>query len=203
MKIAVFGSTRGTDLQGIIDAINNGTLPDVSIQFVLSNKEDSGILERAQRNNLQAIFLDPKGLSRVEYDRQITDLLEEYNVDLVLLIGYMKLMSEQFVERWKNQVMNIHPSLLPAYTGGMDRNVHAEVLARGCKLTGVSLIFIDQGADTGPIIMQKAVPVLDGDTVDTLKTRVQGVEQEMLIEALGLYRDGKINVVDGIVTIQS
>ena len=112
-------------------------------------------------------------------------------------------MSEQFVERWKNQVMNIHPSLLPAYTGGMDRNVHAEVLARGCKLTGVSLIFIDQGADTGPIIMQKAVPVLDGDTVDTLKTRVQGVEQEMLIEALGLYRDGKINVVDGIVTIQS
>ena len=110
-------------------------------------------------------------------------------------------MSEQFVKRWKDQVMNIHPSLLPAYTGGMDRNVHAEVLARGCKLTVASLIFIDQGVDTGPIIMQKAVPVLNDDTVDTLKARVQGVEQELLVEAIGLYRDDKICVKDNKVTI--
>ena len=201
MKIAVFGSTRGTDQQGVIDAINNGTLPDVSIQFVISNKANSGILEKARRNNLRDIFLDPNGLSHIEYDHQLTEWLEEYHVDLVLLIGYMKIMSEQFVKRWKDQVMNIHPSLLPAYTGGMDRNVHAEVLARGCKLTVASLIFIDQGVDTGPIIMQKAVPVLNDDTVDTLKARVQGVEQELLVEAIGLYRDDKICVKDNKVTI--
>ena len=201
MKIAILGSTRGTDLEGIIDAIQSGTLRGVDIQFVLSNKKDAYILERARSHNIPALFLDPTGLKRTEYDSKLSDLLEASGVELILLIGYMKILSNAFVERWKNKVMNIHPSLLPAYTGGMDRNVHAEVLARGCKLTGASLIFIDQGADTGPIIMQRSVPVLDDDDVDSLKHRVQLVEQEILIEVLALYRDGRVKVIDDKVKI--
>ena len=110
-------------------------------------------------------------------------------------------MTSSFVERWKNKVINVHPSLLPAFAGGMDTNVHEKVLARGCKMTGTTLIFIDQGADTGPIIMQKAVPVLQTDTVDSIKERVQYAEQKILIKTLGLYRDGKIHVVDDKVVI--
>ncbi len=203
MKIAVLGSTRGTDLQGILDAIANNTLWDVDIEFVLSNKKDATILERARQHGLKAIFLDPKGKRRVDYDAEITQLLEAHHVELVVLIGYMKLMSADFVQRWLNKVMNIHPSLLPAFAGGMDRNVHKEVLARGCKVTGASLIFIDEGADTGPIISQGVVPVLQNDTIDTLKVKVQALEQRLLVEALGQYRDGHISVVGHKVLVRS
>lgn len=196
MKIAILGSTRGTDMIGIIDAINNNTLLGIDIAFVLSNKENAYILERARQYNLNAIFLNPKGKSREEYDDNITTLLENNGVELILLIGYMKLMSEKFVNRWRNKVMNIHPSLLPAFAGGIDRNVHADVLERGCKISGATLMFIDQGADTGPIISQRVCTVEQNDDVDSLKAKVQILEQELLVEALALYRDNRMYVVD-------
>lgn len=196
MKIAILGSTRGTDMIGIIDAINNNTLLGIDIAFVLSNKENAYILERARQYNLNAIFLNPKGKSREEYDDNITTLLENNGVELILLIGYMKLMSEKFVNRWRNKVMNIHPSLLPAFAGGIDRNVHADVLERGCKISGATLMFIDQGADTGPIISQRVCTVEQNDDVDSLKAKVQILEQELLVEALALYRDNSMYVVD-------
>ncbi len=199
MKIAILGSTRGTDMEGIVNAMKKGELDNVSIEFVLSNKFDAYILERARNHELKDIFLNPKGKTRTEYDREITFLLEDHQVELVLLIGYMKLMSDEFVERWLNRVMNIHPSLLPAFTGGMDRNVHQAVLERGCKVTGASLIFIDKGADTGPIISQEVVKVEDNDTVDSLKDKVQTAEQKILVEGIRLFVDKKIKVVDGIV----
>jgi len=196
MKIAILGSTRGTDMIGIIDAINNNTLLGIDIAFVLSNKENAYILERARQYNLNAIFLNPKGKSREEYDDNITTLLENNGVELILLIGYMKLMSEKFVNRWRNKVMNIHPSLLPAFAGSIDRNVHADVLERGCKISGATLMFIDQGADTGPIISQRVCTVEQNDDVDSLKAKVQILEQELLVEALALYRDNSMYVVD-------
>jgi len=194
VRVAVLGSTRGSDLQPIIDALEAKSLTGIEIPLVLSNVEDSGILARAKRHGLNAVFLNPKGVKRVDYDAQVSDLLEGHAVDLVLLIGYMKLMSEGFVERWRNRVMNIHPSLLPAFAGGIDLNVHEAVLERGCKLTGASLIFIDEGADTGPIISQEALPVLNDDTVDTLKAKVQAAEGRLLIQALEWWRDGRISV---------
>jgi len=196
MKIAILGSTKGTDMIGIIDAINNNTLSGIDIAFVLSNKENAYILERARQYNLNAIFLNPKGKSREEYDDNITTLLENNGVELILLIGYMKLMSEKFVNRWRNKVMNIHPSLLPAFAGSIDRNVHADVLERGCKISGATLMFIDQGADTGPIISQRVCTVEQNDDVDSLKAKVQILEQELLVEALALYRDNSMYVVD-------
>ena len=201
LKIAVLGSTRGTDLQAVIDAINSKKLKDVEISFVLSNKEDAYILERAKKHNLKAIFLDPKGKEREEYDKEVDKLLQEHNVELVLLIGYMKLMSSWFVNKWLNKVMNIHPSLLPKYAGGMDKNVHEEVLKNKDTVTGCSLIFIDEGADTGPIIMQKEVPVKENETVDTLKEKVQKAEQEIIIKGIELFRDKKLEVEGDTVNI--
>ncbi len=194
VNIAVLGSTRGTDLQAIIDCCEEKKLHGVTIKFVLSNKKDAGILDRARGHNLKAMFLSPLGKTREEYDAEVTELLVEHDVELLLLIGYMKLMGPKFVQRWLNRVMNIHPSLLPAFAGAMDLNVHQAVLERGCKVTGASLIFIDEYADTGPIISQRAVAVTDEDTADSLKVKVQKEEGEMLVEALAWWRDGRIKV---------
>lgn len=193
LNVAVLGSTRGTDLQAIIDAIGAKKI-DANVSFVLSDKKDAYILERAKKQDIKAIFLDPKGKKREEYDKEVDKLLEENNVELVLLIGYMKLMSSWFVNKWLNKVMNIHPSLLPAFAGGMDKGVHKAVLERGCKVTGASLIFIDEGADTGPIILQKVVNVEDHDTEDSLKEKVQKAEQDILVEGVSLFSQGKLKV---------
>ncbi|MEA2037198.1 MAG: phosphoribosylglycinamide formyltransferase [Nanoarchaeota archaeon] len=194
MKVAVLGSTKGTDLQAVIDAIESGKLKDVEISFVLSNNEDAYILQRAKDHKIKAIFLDAYGKEREDYDKEVDKLLEEHNVELVLLVGYMKLMSGWFVQKWLNKVMNIHPSLLPKYAGSMDKNVHEEVLKNKDKITGCSLIFIDEGADTGPIILQKEVNVDEDEGVDSLKEKVQKAEQEIIVKGAELYRDGKLKV---------
>ena len=201
LKIAVLGSTKGTDLQGVLDAIDSSKLTDVEISFVLSNKQDAYILKRAKKHNLKTIFLDPKGKDREEYDKEVDKLLEEHNIELVLLIGYMKIMSAWFVQKWLNKVMNIHPSLLPKYAGGMDLNVHEEVLKNKDKVSGPTLIFIDEGADTGPIILQKEVKIEENETADTLKEKVQKAEQEIIIKGIELFRDGKLKVEENIVHI--
>jgi phosphoribosylglycinamide formyltransferase-1 len=201
LNIAVLGSTRGTDLQAVIDAIESKKLKDINISFVLSNKEDAFILERAKKHNLNAIFLDSKDKGREEYDKEVDKLLVEHKVELVLLIGYMKLMSNWFVDKWRNKVMNIHPSLLPAFAGGMDKGVHEEVLEYGCKVAGASLIFIDEGADTGPVIQQKCVKVEEDETIESLKEKIQKAEQEIIIKGIELYRDNKLKVEGRIVHI--
>lgn len=202
IKIAILGSTRGTDLRAVIDEVESGKLKDVEISFVLSNKQDAYILKRAKKHKLKAIFLDPEGKQREEYDKEVDKLLQGHKVELVLLIGYMKLMSSWFVNKWLNKVMNIHPSLLPMFAGGMDKGVHATVLEYGCKVTGCSLIFIDEGADTGPVILQKAVDIDEGETVESLKEKVQKVEQEIIIKGIELFRDEKLKVEGRIVHIR-
>lgn len=197
LNIAVLGSTNGTDLQYIIDKLESGDLINISVSFVLSNKEESGILKRSQKHNLKTIYLNPKDFeNRRKYDEGITKQLKMHEVEVILLIGYMRLMSSEFVDEWKNKVVNIHPSLLPAFAGGMNKSVHRAVLERGCKVTGASLIFIDHGADTGPIIMQRTCVVSDEDNVDTLKQKVQKLEGEMLVDFLQLFRDNRIVVKD-------
>jgi phosphoribosylglycinamide formyltransferase-1 len=199
LKIAVLGSTKGTDLEAVLYTIEAGLLKDVEISFVLSNKKDAFILERAKKHNIKAIFLDPKG--KEDYDKEVDKLLQEHDIELVLLIGYMKIMSAWFVKKWLNKVMNIHPSLLPMFAGGMDKNVHEQVLKYGCKVSGCSLIFIDEGADTGPIILQKAVNISEGETVDSLKTKVQHAEQEIIVKGIELFRDKRLKVEGRIVHI--
>ncbi len=209
LKIGVLGSTNGSDLPAVVESIQRGELQGLAeIAVVISDKEDSGILEKARGYDLNNVYINPRGddgkrKDREVYDREVAEILNREKIELVMLIGYMKLMSPWFVGgEFKNKCMNIHPSLLPAYAGGMDLNVHEEVLDRGCKVTGCSLIYIDEGADTGPIILQRAVPRLDGDTPETLKARVQEAEQTVLIEAIKLYAQGRLSVEGNRVHIQ-
>lgn len=201
MNIGVLASTKGTDLQAVIDAIQAKQL-NAKISVVISNKEDAYALERARKHNIEAVFIDSKGKEREEFDREVNAALEKYDVDLVLLIGYMRILSGWFVNKWKNEIMNIHPSLLPAFSGGMDKDVHAEVLKAGVKETGCTLHFVTEDVDTGPIIMQKKVSVEKKDTIESLKAKVQEAEQEIIVKALGLYEDGKIKVDGNKVTIK-
>lgn len=194
LNIAILGSTRGTDMQAIIDA-------NIPIKIVISNKKDAYILERAKKAGIPALFISQKDKSREEFDKEVIEILEKNNIDLILLIGYMRYLSANFVNRYKNRIMNIHPSLLPAFAGGMDKNVHAEVLKSGCKTTGCTLHFIDEGTDTGPIILQKEVSITENETVDSLKTKVQKAEQEVILEGIDLFDKNKLEVVEGEVKI--
>ena len=200
MNIGVLASTKGTDLQAVIDAIKTKKL-NVKISVVISNKKDAHALEMARKHNIEAVYINSKGKEREDFDKEVNNVLEKHNVDLILLIGYMRILSSWFVRKYKNKIMNIHPSLLPAFAGGMDKDVHAEVLKARVKETGCTLHFVTENVDTGPIIMQKKVDIAENETVDSLKEKVQKAEQEIIVKVLKLYEQGKINVEEGKVKI--
>jgi phosphoribosylglycinamide formyltransferase-1 len=181
-------------MEAILSAIRRKEL-DAEIVCVISNKIDSYALERARRNGIEAIFLDPKGKDPVEYDMEIVSELERRRVDLVILIGYNRIIGPQFVSKFRNRIMNIHPSLLPAFPG-WDLNVHRAVLEYGVKITGCTLHFVDEKMDAGPIIIQKVVEVREDDNEETLKKRVQEAEGEALVEGIKIFGEGRI-IVEG------
>ena len=187
LKLAILGSTRGTDMQAIIDAINAHVL-DARIGVVVSNKADAYILERARDHNIPALFLDPQGMSREEYDARLSTTVEQYTPDLILLIGYMKILSSIFVREWKGKIWNVHPSLLPKFAGGMDLNVHQAVLDAHETETGCTIHEVDEGVDSGKIILQKSCVVEPTDTADTLKIKVQKLEGEAFVEAISAFK---------------
>ena len=201
LRLAILSSTRATDMEAVAGAINSKKLNAV-ISVVICNKADAYALERAKNHNIKAVFIDSKDKEREAYDKEISKVLEQNKVDLILLIGYMRILSPRFVKRYKNRIMNIHPSLLPAYAGGMDRDVHEEVLKNKEKVTGATLHFVDEGTDTGPIILQKEVKISANETVDSLKEKVQRAEQDIIIRAIGLYEKGKIKVKNNKVLIE-
>ncbi len=193
LRIGVLASTRGTDLQAIIDEIEAGRL-DAEVSIVVSNKEDAYALERARKHGIKAVYLDSRGKTREEFDRDVMELLEKEGVEVIALIGYMRLLSREFVQKYMNRIMNVHPSLLPAFAGGMDENVHKTILEHGAKVSGCTIHFVDEGADTGPIILQEAVPVEEDETVDSLKEKVQAAEKKLFPEALRLFHQGRLKV---------
>jgi phosphoribosylglycinamide formyltransferase-1 len=196
IHLGVLASTKGTDMQAVIDAIKAGTL-DARISCVISNRPDNYALERARNHGIEAIFVNPKDFgSREEFDAEIAKELNKRNIDLVLLIGYMRILSRPFVEAFRNRAMNIHPSLLPAFAGGMDSDVHEKVIESGVKFSGCTLHFISEDVDEGPIILQKIVNVDNNETPASLKEKVQKAEQETIIEGIRLFKEGRI-VVDG------
>ena len=188
IKLGVFGSTNGTDLQVILDAIGSGEL-NAEVSVVLSNQKNAYILERAENHNVPAVFIPHKGKYREEFDAKITAVLQEHGVDLVLLIGFMRILSAEFSGRWQNRLLNVHPSLLPKYAGGMDTNIHEEVLKNGETETGCTIHFVTDKVDRGPILIQKECNVEPHDTVETLKTKVQKLEGEAFIEAIQLIQN--------------
>ncbi|OQX19298.1 MAG: phosphoribosylglycinamide formyltransferase [Candidatus Altiarchaeales archaeon A3] len=193
LKIAVLASTRATDMLGIIDEIRKGNL-DAEIKILLSNKKDAYALERAGNNGIESMFIDSAGLSREDYDEKLIAELKKRDIELILLIGYMKILSKKFINAYKFKIMNIHPSLLPAFGGGMDKNVHKAVLDYGCKITGCTLHFADESVDGGPIIIQKTCEINECDNENTLKEKVQNLEVHAFIEVIKLFSENKLNV---------
>ena len=187
LRVGVLGSTRGTALKGVLDAIAAGTL-DVDLRIVISDKPTAPILDRAKLYKVPSLFLDPSGLSRQQYDARVSDELRNAEVELVLLIGYMRILSPYFVEQWSGRLLNVHPSLLPAFAGLMNRKVHEAVLSAGVPETGCTIHIVTEEVDGGPIVLQKRCPVLPGDTVDSLKDRVQALEQSAFIDVLRNWR---------------
>ena len=187
LKVGVLGSTRGTALQGILDAVAAGTL-DVEIVPVVSDKQTAPILERAARHGVRALFIDPAGLTREAYDQRVSEALREAGAELVLMIGYMRIVSAEFVQTWRGRLLNVHPSLLPAFGGLMNRSVHEAVLAAGVSETGCTIHQVTEKVDGGPIVLQKRCPVLPGDTAEMLKDRVQALEQAAFLEVLQNWR---------------
>ena len=185
IRLGVLGSTNGTDLQAILDAVSEGEL-DAVVAVVISNRAGAYILERAEINNVSAFFISHKGKKREEFDGEITAVLKEHSVDLVLLIGFMRILSPEFCRVWQDRILNVHPSLLPKYAGGMDINVHEEVLKNKDTETGCTIHFVNEVVDAGPILIQKKCNVDPDDTVDSLKTKVQTLEGEAFIEAIKL-----------------
>ena len=202
LKLGILGSTKGTDLQAIIDAIEDKSLKDVEVSVVISDKENAYILERARKHCLQTAYIGRKDFdNHTDFNRAIADKLKENKVNLVLLIGYMKIVRKPLVSRYGNKMMNIHPSLLPKYAGGMDTNVHEEIIKNHNKETGCTLHFVTAELDSGPIILQEKVSVEEHDTPDTLKIKVQGAEKRIILKAVELYRDKKIKVENNKVII--
>ena len=183
IRLGVLGSTRGTDLQHILDAIQNNAL-DAKVVVVISNKKNAFILERARKNNIPDIFVPHTGKTRNEFDREITAALLKYSADLVLLICFMRILSEEFCRKWQDRLLNVHPSLLPKYAGGVDTNVHEKVLRNGDMETGCTIHFVTEEVDAGPILIQKKCVVTRADTVESLKKKVQQLEGVAFIEAL-------------------
>lgn len=188
IKLGVLGSTRGTDLQAIINSINKKELR-AEIAVVISNKKEAYILERAKQNKIPFIFISHKGKNREEFDEEITSVLKKSEVELILLIGFMRILSASFCQAWRDRLLNVHPSLLPKYAGGMDASIHEEVLKNGEKETGCTIHFVTEDVDGGPILIQKKCLVDDNDTVETLKTKVQQLEGVAFIESIKLIQN--------------
>ena len=190
IRLGVLGSTKGTDLKAILSAINNKKLA-AEVSVVISNRENAYILTRAKNHNVPSFFLSHKNKSREDFDRGVTTILKQYNVKLVLLIGFMRILSAEFCQAWRDRVLNVHPSLLPKYAGGMDINVHEEVLKNGDHETGCTIHFVTETLDGGPVLVQKRCNVETGDTIVTLKSKVQDLEGRAFIEAIQLIQNNQ------------
>lgn len=195
LKIAVLVSGGGTNLQAIIDGIHNKTITNTEIKAVISNNAGAYALERARNNGIDAICLSPKSfVSREEYNDALLAKIDEYQVDLIVLAGFLVKIPEKLVEKYQGKIINIHPSLIPSFcgVGFYGLKVHEAALARGVKVTGATVHYVDSGMDTGPIILQKAVYVEDGDTPEILQKRVmEQAEWKILPQAINMIANQK------------
>ncbi len=202
-KTAILVSGGGTNLQAIIDRTEAGEITNTSLEVVISNKSGAYALERAQKHGIKGEVIVPKEYStREEYGEAMIQCLESYGIDLVVLAGFLVILPENFVKHYEGRMINIHPSLIPSHCGPgyYGLKVHESVLARGNKVTGATVHFVNEIADGGPIIFQKAVDVQDDDTPETLQLRVmEQAEWNILPQAIDDIANGRIAIVDGIV----
>lgn len=203
LRVAVLVSGGGTNLQAILDGVDKGIITNAEISLVVSNKPGAYALERAAKRNIATAVLTPGEYeSREAFGRALAETLQKVGTDLVVLAGYLVILPGNFVKAFEGRLINIHPSLIPAHCGAgyYGLKVHESVLARGNKVTGATVHFVDEGTDSGPIILQKAVEVLEGDTPESLQKRVmEQAEWIILPKAIDLIANGKIEIRDNLV----
>ncbi|SHM52710.1 phosphoribosylglycinamide formyltransferase [Halanaerobium congolense] len=191
LKIAVFASGRGSNFQSIIDNIKNGKIP-AEVKLLISDNQDAGVLKRAESENIEHLFIDPAHFeTKADYEEELIGLLKNAGVELVVLAGYMRILSPLFVRHFKNKIINIHPSLLPAFKG---LNAQKQAVKYGVKYSGCTVHFVDQGMDTGPIIKQAVVEVKEDDNADDLAARILKKEHKIYPEAVKLIAEGRIKI---------
>lgn len=191
-KIGVLVSGRGSNLQAVIDNIAQKKLTNVEICVVISDKKDAYALERAADAGIKGVVVERSACAdKIEFENRITAALEEAGAELVVLAGFMRILSGNFVNRWAQKIVNIHPALLPSFPG---LDGQGQALEYGVKIAGCTVHFVDEGTDSGPIILQKCVPVLDDDTHDSLAARILEQEHIALSEAIGLWADDKLKI---------
>lgn len=198
LRIVACVSGGGTNLQAILDAIDNGTITDAKVVKVISNKPDAYALTRAKDNGIEAQCVSPKNYdSREAFGKAFVEAIDEADCDLVVLAGFLVILPEIFIQKYKNRIINIHPSLIPSFCGqGMyGLHVHEAALARGVKVTGATVHFVDEGCDTGKIIVQKPVMIEEGDTPEILQKRVmEQAEWKILPETINKIAHGEISL---------
>ena len=183
LKLVVLGSTRGTNMQAIIDAINSGEV-DASIDLVISNKKDAFILQRAKDNDITYKFIGAKNKSRKQYDDLLITEINSHNPDLILLVGFMRILSDKFTNEFAGKILNVHPSLLPKHSGLMDLAVHQSVLDAGDEESGCTIHQVNEMVDSGKIELQLKCTIEQNETVESLKQKVQVLESKAWVEVI-------------------
>lgn len=197
-RVGVLLSGRGSNFEALADSIAERRIPNAEISMVISHREGAPGIDRARARGIDARVVPSKGLDREAYDRQIVAILKEKQVDLVCLAGYMRLLSSHFVQVFRNRILNIHPSLLPAFPG---LEAQRQALEHGVKFAGCTVHFVDENLDAGPIVLQAAVPVRDNDTVDSLSARILAEEHRIYSEAVRIVLEGDYRIEGRRVTL--
>lgn len=205
LNVVVLVSGGGTNLQAIIDGVHSGKITNTKITGVISNNPNAYALTRAKENNIVGQCISPKQFeNRADFNKALLDAVDEMKPDLIVLAGFLVVIPPEMIRKYEHRIINIHPSLIPAFcgTGYYGLKVHEAALSRGVKVVGATVHFVDEGTDTGPIILQKAVEVENGDTPEILQRRVmEQAEWQILPRAIDLIANGKISVTDGIATV--
>ena len=190
MKVAVFASGSGSNFESIVEATRDGRLPQVEVSLLVCDKPDACVLERADRLGIPTFVFQPKQFpNKAAFETAIVHQLEKYGISFIVLAGYMRLVGEVLLQAYGGRMINLHPSLLPAFTG---KDAIGQAIAYGVKVTGVTVHFVDEGLDTGPIIAQVPVQVEEQDTADTLAERIHQVEHQLLVQVIQEIAEGKI-----------
>ena len=201
LNVVVLVSGGGTNLQAIIDAVEKGTITNTKIAGVISNNKNAYALERAKKHGIENCCISPKDYAdRATFNQKFLEKMDELNPDLIVLAGFLVVIPPEMIAKYRNRIINIHPSLIPSFcgTGYYGLKVHEAALARGVKVVGATVHFVDEGTDTGPIILQKAVEVEQDDTPEILQRRVmEQAEWKILPKAIDLIANGKVKVEDG------
>lgn len=193
MKVAVMASGRGSNFQAIIDSSERGETPHAEIVHLITDKKDAYVIQRATNHGIDYTIIESKNCSRKEFEKKALEVLKNEKIDVIVLAGFMRILTSQFINSYKNKIINIHPSLLPSFPGA---HAHRDTIKYGSKISGCTVHLVDEGVDTGPIIMQASVKVDNNETEETLSQKILPLEHELMPKALELFCSKKL-IIDG------